>query len=95
MTAAAALVGVVIGIVTLTGVGFKIAFMVTSVAANWATSLHGLLAEGLTNRQISDRRNRSVETINSQVKSLLAKADCANRTQLIRRATTIGCRFLA
>ena len=44
VTAAAALVGVVIGIVTLTGVGFKIAFMVTSVAANWATSLHGLLA---------------------------------------------------
>ncbi|WJS85128.1 TRAP transporter permease [Paracoccus sp. TOH] len=44
VTAAAALVGVVIGIVTLTGVGFKIAFMVTSVAANWAASLHGLLA---------------------------------------------------
>ncbi len=44
VTAAAALVGVEIGIVTLTGVGFKIAFMVTSVAANWATSLHGLLA---------------------------------------------------
>ncbi|MFT3688627.1 TRAP transporter permease [Paenirhodobacter sp.] len=43
VTAAAALVGVVIGIVTLTGVGFKIAFMVTSVAANWAASLHGVL----------------------------------------------------
>lgn len=43
VTAAAALVGVVIGIVTLTGVGFKIAFMVTSMAQNWATSLHGLL----------------------------------------------------
>lgn len=44
VTAAAALVGVVIGIVTLTGVGFKIAFMVTSMAQNWAMSLHGLLA---------------------------------------------------
>lgn len=44
VTAAAALVGVVIGIVTLTGVGFKIAFMVTSVAQQWATSFHGLLA---------------------------------------------------
>ncbi|RJE87378.1 TRAP transporter permease [Paracoccus onubensis] len=43
VTAAAALVGVVIGIVTLTGVGFKIAFMVTSVAANWATGLHAFL----------------------------------------------------
>lgn len=44
VTAAAALVGVVIGVVTLTGVGFKIAFMVTSVAAEWATSFHALLA---------------------------------------------------
>ena len=44
VTAAAALVGVVIGIVTLTGVGFKIAFMVTSVAANWAAGLHEMLA---------------------------------------------------
>ncbi|MDF3855996.1 TRAP transporter permease [Paracoccus sp. P2] len=44
VTAAAALVGVVIGVVTLTGVGFKIAFMVTSVAQDWATSFHGLLA---------------------------------------------------
>ncbi|MDP0926451.1 TRAP transporter permease [Paracoccus onubensis] len=43
VTAAAALVGVVIGIVTLTGVGFKIAFMVTTVAANWATGLHAFL----------------------------------------------------
>jgi TRAP transporter 4TM/12TM fusion protein len=44
VTVAAALVGVVIGIVTLTGVGFKIAFMVTSVAQQWAISFHGLLA---------------------------------------------------
>lgn len=44
VTVAAALAGVVIGVVTLTGVGFKIAFMVTSVAAGWAASVHGLLA---------------------------------------------------
>ncbi|SIQ14972.1 TRAP transporter, 4TM/12TM fusion protein [Paracoccus thiocyanatus] len=43
VTAAAALVGVVIGIVTLTGVGFKIAFMVTSVAQDWAVGLHQFL----------------------------------------------------
>lgn len=43
VTAAAALVGVVIGVVTLTGIGFKIAFMLTSVAQNWATSVHGFL----------------------------------------------------
>lgn len=44
VTAAAALVGVIIGVVTLTGVGFKIAYMVTSVAAGWAQDVHGLLA---------------------------------------------------
>ncbi|MBZ4023478.1 C4-dicarboxylate ABC transporter permease [Rhodobacter sp. TJ_12] len=44
VTAAAALVGVVIGVVTLTGVGFKIAYMVTSIAQGWAVSLHETLA---------------------------------------------------
>ncbi len=44
VTAAAALVGVIIGVVTLTGVGFKIAYMVTSVAADWAESVTAGLA---------------------------------------------------
>tara|TARA_R110002020_G_scaffold189446_2_gene388446 strand:- start:36329 stop:38410 length:2082 start_codon:yes stop_codon:yes gene_type:complete len=44
VTAAAALVGVVIGVVTLTGVGFKIAYMVTGIAQDWAGSIHSLLA---------------------------------------------------
>ena len=44
ITAAAALVGVIIGVVTLTGVGFKIAYMVTSVAAEWA----GIVAQWLS-----------------------------------------------
>lgn len=44
VTAAAALVGIIIGVVTLTGVGFKIAFMVTSVAAGWAESAYAALA---------------------------------------------------
>lgn len=44
ITAAAALVGVVIGVVTLTGIGFKIAFMVTSLAQGWAGSVHDLLS---------------------------------------------------
>ncbi|WP_112873058.1 TRAP transporter permease [Paracoccus endophyticus] len=44
VTAAAALVGVVIGVVTLTGVGFKIAYMVTGVAAGWAESVSSVLA---------------------------------------------------
>lgn len=44
VTAAAALVGVVIGIVTLTGVGFKLAYMVTGVASGWAGDVHAALA---------------------------------------------------
>ncbi|OWZ88955.1 C4-dicarboxylate ABC transporter permease [Sinorhizobium sp. LM21] len=44
VTAAAALVGVVIGVVTLTGIGFKIAFMVTSIAQYWAGSAYGFLS---------------------------------------------------
>ncbi|MDB6180708.1 TRAP transporter permease [Paracoccus fistulariae] len=44
ITAAAALVGVIIGIVTLTGVGFKIAFMVTSLAQDMATSTYAFLS---------------------------------------------------
>ncbi|MTH77123.1 TRAP transporter permease [Paracoccus aestuariivivens] len=43
VTAAAALVGVVIGVVTLTGIGFKIAFMVTSIAQGWGVSAHAFL----------------------------------------------------
>lgn len=44
VTAAAALVGVIIGVVTLTGVGFKIAYMVTSVAAGWAENVWATLS---------------------------------------------------
>ncbi len=44
VTAAAALVGVVIGVVTLTGVGFKVAFMVTSMAQQWAASVYQALS---------------------------------------------------
>ena len=44
VTAAAALVGVIIGVVTLTGVGFKIAFAVTSTAGGWAEATHAMLA---------------------------------------------------
>ncbi len=54
-----------------------------------------LMAEGLTNGQISERRNKSVHTINSQVKSILAKTQAANRTQLIRLATNLSSNFVA
>ncbi len=44
VTAAAALVGVIIGVVTLTGVGFKIAYMVTSAAGGWAVNVSEFLS---------------------------------------------------
>ncbi|MEM7428087.1 MAG: helix-turn-helix transcriptional regulator [Pseudomonadota bacterium] len=44
------------------------------------------MAEGLTNPQIADACNKSRETVNSQVKSILSKTMAANRTQLIRLA---------
>lgn len=53
-----------------------------------------MLAEGLTNTQISERRSKSVETVNSQVKSILDKTQSANRTQLIRLATNISSSFI-
>jgi TRAP transporter 4TM/12TM fusion protein len=41
--AAAATVGIVIGVVTLTGVSFKIAYIVTSTAAGWAEAIFPLV----------------------------------------------------
>jgi len=45
--AAAATVGIIVGIVTLTGVGFKISFIVTSFAAQLAQGLTDLVPAGL------------------------------------------------
>ncbi|MBX9465486.1 MAG: helix-turn-helix transcriptional regulator [Aquamicrobium sp.] len=52
-----------------------------------------MLAEGLTNAQISERRQRSLETVSSQVKTVLAKTMSQNRTQLIRLATEFNPRM--
>ncbi len=46
--AAAAAVGIIVGIVTLTGVGFKISFIVTSLAGEMAQSVIGFLPSFLT-----------------------------------------------
>jgi len=46
--AAAATVGIVVGVVTLTGVGFKISFIVTSTAADMATWVGAFLPAGWT-----------------------------------------------
>jgi len=44
--AAAAAVGLVIGVINTTGIGFRVGFMVTSGAANMADALHPLLSFG-------------------------------------------------
>ncbi|MEM6941607.1 MAG: helix-turn-helix transcriptional regulator [Pseudomonadota bacterium] len=43
-----------------------------------------LVCGGLTNPEIAAERDRSVETINAQVKNVLSKTGTANRTQLVR-----------
>lgn len=43
-----------------------------------------LICQGLTNSEIAYRRDRSVETINTQVKAILGKSRASNRTQLVR-----------
>ncbi len=53
-----------------------------------------MLGEGFTNAQIAERRSRSVETVNVQVKSLLAKTQAANRTQFTRLMMNFGVSFL-
>lgn len=45
--AAAATVGIIIGVVTLTGVSFKVAYMVTSTAADWAAAIEPFVPFGL------------------------------------------------
>ncbi len=49
--AAAATVGIVIGVVTLTGVGFKMSYIVTSAASTLASGVAAFLPTGWTNLQ--------------------------------------------
>jgi DNA-binding CsgD family transcriptional regulator len=58
------------------------------------TALVEPIAQGLTNPEIADWRERSVATINAQIKSILAKSGCANRTQFVRAMMRFGTRFL-
>ena len=54
-----------------------------------------LIAMGLSNAQIAERRERSIETINTQVKSILTKTGCNSRTQLVRLMMSFGGNFLS
>lgn len=57
-------------------------------------SLAEAIGQGLTNPQIADRRERSVSTVNAQVKSILSKTQCATRTQFVRMMMRFGANFL-
>ena len=46
----------------------------------------GLVSEGYSNAQIAEHRSRSIETVNSQLKSLLRKTSSRNRTELVKVA---------
>ena len=48
------------------------------------TDVIDMVCLGLTNSEIAQRRDRSVDTINSQVKTILNKTRSHSRTQLVR-----------
>lgn len=49
-----------------------------------------LMAEGCSNREISERLFISVNTVKSHVSSLLGKLDARRRTQAVRKAQSLG-----
>ena len=57
-------------------------------------SLVDAIADGLTNAQIAEMRNRALSTINAQVKSILSKTQCSTRTQFVRLLTGFGGEYL-
>lgn len=52
--------------------------------------LTAMIGQGLTNNEIADQRGRALNTVNTQVKTLLKKTQCSNRTQLLRLAMSFG-----
>ena len=49
-----------------------------------------LLSNGYSNTQIAEMRSRSVETVNSQIKSLLRKTNARNRTEVVKIAVGLS-----
>lgn len=49
-----------------------------------------LVVKGHTNSEIADLRGRSLETVNSQMKSLIRKSGTRNRTELVRVAVSLS-----
>lgn len=61
---------------------------------NTELSIVEAIFDGLSNSEIAERRDRSVETVNTQVKSVLSKSNCNTRTQLVRMMMRFGTDFL-
>lgn len=59
---------------------FQLAYELSAAEAEVAE----LLITGMTYNEIADHRDKSLETIRSQVKNILAKANCKTRVDLIR-----------
>ncbi len=49
-----------------------------------------LVVRGMTNAEIAEARGRSLETVNSQMKSLIRKSGTRNRTELVRVAVGLS-----
>ena len=71
----------------------KLVSKVFSLTATEAEILD-LVTKGWTNAQIAEQRSRSTETINVQLKSILSKTNCVNRTQLVRLLVNFGAEIM-
>lgn len=76
--------------VTCQTLPLKQAFGLTSTEIELADAI----SLGLTNRQISEQRARSLATVNSQVKAILAKTQCATRTEFVRLMMSFGADYV-
>lgn len=50
----------------------------------------GLVAEGLTNREIADELVLSPRTVEMHVSNILSRMDCRSRTEAVKKATDLG-----
>ncbi len=58
------------------------------------SSVLALLAEGLSNAEIAERRETSVMTTRAQLKSVFSKLEASNRVQAVRIAASVSNAFL-
>lgn len=54
------------------------------------TEILGLIANGLSNNEVADQRNRSPDTIKSQITALMRKTNSRNRTELVHMVRNLS-----